>query len=608
MSSKKKQNSDSVPLKSDLKEADRIAEPLSFDEIVSRALTFCDKLPKSCSPFRSQLIELKDRLSKGRLQLAVLGQFNRGKSTFINALLGVKLLPTSVLPLTSVPTMIEYGNEYRCTVRFLDGTADHVVQGSVKDVEASLRLYVAEENNPKNRYHVRDVSITCNSPLLMNGTVLIDTPGFGSTYQHNTKTTMDLLVECDAALFILSTDPPMTQTEIDFLGQVKAYVSKIFFVLNKVDLLSVQEAAQIDTFIKRLMHDKLDFPFEIDLYHTCAVKGESAGSQTPEDRKWLQSGIEKVKKDVLDFMVREKYFTLSEALTGKFKEAMGGIKAELESDLECKREPILRSEKNLNRITERIQDLTLEMEQELRETNESRNETRNQLQKSLSDLREDFDSYVDSRLEKILQDAYFPAEAASITSTLLPQLINDYASKVSVNLLEKNNKILRRNVLKHCRQFTAQIEKAMEIIASRLETPSAEELISEVEVPLQLQQSVSTDNSFPLPPPRISDIFKSKANRLSAIREFYLPLCKEMVDKQLRETEAFSTSQLEASWDRLKTEITQSHMSVIGSLKKLHDDEKNALLDKREQLKPEIKRIEELLRESQEIEGLTVFR
>ncbi|MFP4013780.1 MAG: dynamin family protein [Chitinispirillaceae bacterium] len=608
MSSKKKQKSGSVTEKPDLKETDRMTEPLSFDEIVTRALSFCDKLPQSCSPFKSQLSELKDRLSGGRLQLAVLGQFNRGKSTFINALLGVKILPTSVLPLTSVPTMIEYGNEYRCTVRFLDSTEDHIVQGSAKDVEAALRLYVAEENNPENRYHVRDVSITCNSPLLMNGTVLIDTPGFGSTYQHNTKTTMDLLVECDAALFILSTDPPMTQTEIDFLGQVKAYVSKIFFVLNKIDLLSDQEATQIDTFIRRLMHQKLGFPSDTALYHTCAVKGESAQSHTPEDREWVRSGIEKVKKDVLDFMVREKYFTLSEALTDKFKEALSGIKGELESDLESKRDPILRSEKNLNRITERIQDLTLEMERELREASECQNETGSQIQESLTGFREEFDSYVNARLDKILQDAYFPAEAASIASTLLPQLIDDYASKLSLNLLEKNNRVLRRLVLKHCREFTSQIEQAAEIIASELKPPSAEELISEVEVPLLQQESFSADNSFPLPPPKISDIFKSKANRLSAIREFYLPLCEKEMNKQLEATEALSTSRLEASWERLRTRISDSHMSVIDSLKKLHENEKSALGNKRGQLTPQIKRIEGLLRESEEIERLTVFR
>ena len=58
------------------------------------------------SPLRSRLLALRDRLQNERLQIAVLGQFKRGKSTFVNALLGAPVLPTAVVPLTSIATFI----------------------------------------------------------------------------------------------------------------------------------------------------------------------------------------------------------------------------------------------------------------------------------------------------------------------------------------------------------------------------------------------------------------------------------------------------------------------------------------------------------------------
>jgi hypothetical protein len=57
-------------------------------------------------------------------------------------------------------------------------------------------------------------------------------PGVGSTFLHNTLTAEAVLTECDAALFVLSADPPITETEVSYLDKVRTLISKIFFVLN----------------------------------------------------------------------------------------------------------------------------------------------------------------------------------------------------------------------------------------------------------------------------------------------------------------------------------------------------------------------------------------
>jgi hypothetical protein len=68
---------------------------------------------------------LKTRLIEGQSHLAVLRQFERGKSSLINALLGKAVLPTAVIPLTSIPTFIRFGHELRARISYANSKGDH---------------------------------------------------------------------------------------------------------------------------------------------------------------------------------------------------------------------------------------------------------------------------------------------------------------------------------------------------------------------------------------------------------------------------------------------------------------------------------------------------
>ena len=84
-----------------------------------------------------------ERVSQGRFYVACLGQFKRGKSTLLNALVGQKVLPTGVIPVTTVPTIVRYGAQPSARVRFPAGEWSEI---PINDVEQ----YVSEENNPEN--------------------------------------------------------------------------------------------------------------------------------------------------------------------------------------------------------------------------------------------------------------------------------------------------------------------------------------------------------------------------------------------------------------------------------------------------------------------------
>ena len=93
--------------------------------------------------------------------------------------------------------------------------------------------------------------------------VLIDTPGIGSTFRHNTQATLNFLPQCDAALFLVSADPPLTEVEVEFLKEVRTKVTHLFFILNKVDYLTPAEQQVALSFLKKLIIPHWQIPFTI---------------------------------------------------------------------------------------------------------------------------------------------------------------------------------------------------------------------------------------------------------------------------------------------------------------------------------------------------------
>lgn len=107
---------------------------------------------------KHRVAELNERLSQGRFRLAVLGQFKRGKSTLLNALLGEALLPAGILPLTAVPTMLRPGPERLIRIVFTDGREERF-SGSTEALSNVLTQYATEHGNPSNRRQVGEITV-----------------------------------------------------------------------------------------------------------------------------------------------------------------------------------------------------------------------------------------------------------------------------------------------------------------------------------------------------------------------------------------------------------------------------------------------------------------
>jgi len=190
------------------------------------------------------------RVAEGRFYVACVGQFKRGKSTLLNALVRRALLPVGVVPVTSVPTVLRFGEKPRARIRFREGTW--------RDIDvALLPAYVAEENNSENRMGVDAVEVFVPSALLSNGLCLVDTPGIGSTLDGNTAATRAFVPHVDAAIVVLGADPPISGEEMALVEEIAAHVGSLLFVLNKADRLPPGESAEAARFADGALKKRL---------------------------------------------------------------------------------------------------------------------------------------------------------------------------------------------------------------------------------------------------------------------------------------------------------------------------------------------------------------
>ncbi len=553
-------------------------EPLSFDEIVVNALHFCKSLPPSCSVYGKQIAELQYRLAGGRLHLAVLGQFNRGKSTFINALLNLNVLPTSILPVTSIPTCIEYDTEPGCTISFFNGNPDLVVRKSSDTISSALKKYVAEENNPKNQLCVQSVKVKCNSPLLANGTVLIDTPGFGSTHVHNTSVTLDLLSGCDAAIFLLSADPPFTQTEVEFLKQVSAYVPKLFFVLNKIDILTDTQLTEVDHFIRSTLVTKLNYSCDTKLFHTSAMKGQTAQKCSIEDPHWKASGLEKINREVLDFLVREKYFALSQALGDKFRDSLCGIEHLLNEQIDRLKAPFEQAISQQKKLSSQIEKLRDAIKENTEKLTTRRQELSDYVEKEIAQGTIRVRHNSDQLITDTLGSAHNLKDTVSQLSMVIPSNLRSSFDKLQYTITDSVNSALREIAATQQREFKNRV---LEILPSA--PPELTEMIKTDGIPVPSNQDFFTVRPFPLQKlPRLKVLLSANKRAIFTRQLFENPIQEQsqLLSDRLAED---SITLLNTAFDKLNNEFEKRYRALKSHLEKLLQKECDIISDSAEQ-------------------------
>jgi len=248
-------------------------EPVDADERLQMLSSLATRA--GAEEVARQAHDLAGRVRERRFYVACVGQFKRGKSTVLNALVGHPVLPTGVIPVTSALTVLRWGSHARACVSFEDG--------STRTVEvANVRAFVTEAENPENEKSVRAVEVFLPSPLLARGMCFVDTPGLGSVFGGNAAVTRAFVPHIDAAVLVVGADPPISGEELDLVGEVANQVKHLVFVLNKSDRLTEQERVEGTAFAARVLERRLGrFPGPV--HEVSAAERISTGAAT---RDW----------------------------------------------------------------------------------------------------------------------------------------------------------------------------------------------------------------------------------------------------------------------------------------------------------------------------------
>lgn len=260
---------------------------------------------------------LARRLTEGRFYVACLGQFKRGKSTLLNALVEKNVLPTGTIPVTTVPTVLRHGNMFGVKVRFHGGNwADAALE--------DLKEYVSEECNPENAKGVTGVEVFLPSPLLAEGMCFVDTPGLGSIFAGNTAATRGFIPHIDAAIVVVGADPPIAGEELTLVETIGKHVEHLLVVLNKADRTSAAERDAAVPFTRQVLEKRLRRPigpiFEISAYERLGKIGNNrdwdafvgclqelaAGSASILVRRAGDRGIRRIGEQLLAIATEER--------------------------------------------------------------------------------------------------------------------------------------------------------------------------------------------------------------------------------------------------------------------------------------------------------------
>lgn len=233
--------------------------------------------------------DLVKKLEADRFHLVVVGEFNHGKSTFVNALLGGHVLPVGVTPTTAVIHHLEYSAEPRAEVVYASDKRvplpfEEVRTFSVGGERAPHHSVGEVQHAPASSDEVNRIEVGFPAEILKDRIVLVDTPGVNDLSLQRADITYSYIPRSDAVLFLLDAGQPLKESERVFLqdkllGQSR---DKIVFVVTKRDIWDEAEQKEALGYIRTELGKLVKSPVVFAVSAERALDGNAAESGMPE--------------------------------------------------------------------------------------------------------------------------------------------------------------------------------------------------------------------------------------------------------------------------------------------------------------------------------------
>jgi small GTP-binding protein len=246
-------------------------------ELLQRLATALERFGTDVAPDDLRRFQEAREQLTGLFLLVVAGEFNSGKSSFINALLGERVLPEGVTPTTDRINVLRHAPE----------------------VSEQLReAYLLERTHPADV--LREISI-------------VDTPGTNAIIRRHEELTRDFIPRSDLVLFVTSADRPFTESERGFLEQIREWGKKIVFIVNKIDILTrTEERDEVIRYVGENAAALLgETPriFAVSARQALDARGNGAATGNAEEL-WQRSGFEEVEDFLLNTLDQQERIKL----------------------------------------------------------------------------------------------------------------------------------------------------------------------------------------------------------------------------------------------------------------------------------------------------------
>lgn len=232
----------------------------------------------------------------GIFHIVVMGEIKKGKSSFVNALLGHKdLVPVCSDVATSTIFKICYGSEISYKVFFLPNSGKKPI--TIQPSE--LSVYGTEDGNRGNEKQVDFIQVFCPSPLLKAGLVIVDTPGLGGLFKQHKRITYQYVSKADAVFLVTdSVESPIGQAELDLLSDLKKVTKHIFFMQTKSRLVDVDAREARKENNLRILCEQAGFEKDKIRYFVVDSATKMAADEEKNLKKLDRSGFDDVARFV----------------------------------------------------------------------------------------------------------------------------------------------------------------------------------------------------------------------------------------------------------------------------------------------------------------------
>jgi small GTP-binding protein len=231
---------------------------LEFIEIKQECLQHLKKLnelakSEGLKVTEEKITALLGIISEDKFKVTVVGEFNSGKSTLINAILKSDIIPTAIRETTATINIIEFGEIPGATVYKMNGSVVHL-----EPTKEALREYTSlADFDPSTVHHIQ---IKFTLPILKEGVLIIDTPGVNDINEQRVEITYGIMPQSDATLFVFSATAPSKASELAFFKDhvLKNNIPTLFFIVNKTDNIPADRVPIIIADIKNKLASVLN--------------------------------------------------------------------------------------------------------------------------------------------------------------------------------------------------------------------------------------------------------------------------------------------------------------------------------------------------------------